>query len=163
MHLTGSCQCGAVRFSLRSAHPVPYQRCYCSICRKTGGGGGYAINIAGNAHTLDVTGKSHVAIHHARMRDPGEADHVSSAERTYCRLCGTALWLFSPEWPDLIHPMASAIDTPLPSPPSVTHLMLAFKPDWVRADIRPGDLTFDHYPEESIADWHVRHGLEQPE
>ena len=34
MHLEGSCHCGEVSFSLTSAHPYPYQRCYCSICRK---------------------------------------------------------------------------------------------------------------------------------
>jgi hypothetical protein len=49
MHLEGSCHCGAVSFSLTSEHPYPYQRCYCSICRKTQGGGGYSINICGLA------------------------------------------------------------------------------------------------------------------
>ena len=39
MLLKGSCHCGAVRFSLNSRTPYPYMRCYCSICRKTGGGG----------------------------------------------------------------------------------------------------------------------------
>src|SRR3546814_2581266 len=42
MQLTGSCHCGAVRFTVDSVNPYPYQRCYCSICRKTQGGGGYA-------------------------------------------------------------------------------------------------------------------------
>ena len=49
MLLEGSCRCGAVRFSLDSHTPYPYQRCYCSICRKSAGGGGYAINIMGVA------------------------------------------------------------------------------------------------------------------
>jgi hypothetical protein len=49
MHLEGSCHCGAVRFSLEAYGPVPYLRCYCSICRKTGGGGGFAINLGGRA------------------------------------------------------------------------------------------------------------------
>jgi hypothetical protein len=31
-------------------------QCYCSICRKTAGGGGYAINIMGQAATLQVSG-----------------------------------------------------------------------------------------------------------
>ena len=53
MQLKGSCHCGAVRFSLFSAHPYPYQRCYCSICRKTQGGGGYAINLAGDSRTME--------------------------------------------------------------------------------------------------------------
>ena len=40
MLLEGSCHGGAVRFRVRSAHPYPFNLCYCSICRKTGGGGG---------------------------------------------------------------------------------------------------------------------------
>jgi hypothetical protein len=52
MKLEGSCHCGAVKFRLESNTPMPYQRCYCSICRKTQGGGGYAINIMGWADTL---------------------------------------------------------------------------------------------------------------
>ena len=52
MTLTGSCRCGAVRFTVDSHTPVPYQLCYCSICRKTAGGGGYAINLGGVADSL---------------------------------------------------------------------------------------------------------------
>ncbi len=49
MLLEGSCHCGAVKFSVESYTPYPYMRCYCSICRKTAGGGGYTINIMGQA------------------------------------------------------------------------------------------------------------------
>ena len=45
MQLEGSCHCQAVRFSVESHEPYPFMRCYCSICRKTAGGGGYAINL----------------------------------------------------------------------------------------------------------------------
>lgn len=45
MELQGSCRCGGVRFSCLSKTPVPYMRCYCSICRKVSGSGGFAINI----------------------------------------------------------------------------------------------------------------------
>jgi len=58
MRLEGSCRCGAVSFSVDSHTPYPYQRCYCSICRKSAGGGGYAINIMGVADTLKVKGNS---------------------------------------------------------------------------------------------------------
>src|SRR5215510_5287236 len=57
MTLEGSCRCGAVRFTVESHTPYPYQRCYCSICRKQDGGGGYAINIMGDADTLKVEGE----------------------------------------------------------------------------------------------------------
>ena len=55
MKLEGSCHCGAVHFTVESHTPYPFLRCYCSICRKTAGGGGYAINIMGDGlrDTLD--------------------------------------------------------------------------------------------------------------
>jgi hypothetical protein len=160
MMLDGSCHCGAVRFRVRSRHPYPYQRCYCSICRKTQGGGGYAINLAADAETMKVVGRKNVGIYHARARNPEDRRaEVSSAERAFCKTCGSALWLFSPEWPELIHPFASAIDTKLPVPPEHTHLMLDFKAPWVELQLGPRDKRFKRYPTESIADWHERLGL----
>lgn len=160
MQLKGSCHCGAVRFSLFSAHPYPYQRCYCSICRKTQGGAGYAINISGDARSMKITGSDDISVYHAKIKhDDRERAHTSTAARHFCRRCGSGLWLYSPEWPDLIHPFACAIDTPLPVPPEHTHLMLAFKAPWVEADIHTQDRQFDLYPEESIAQWHERLGL----
>lgn len=160
MQLEGSCHCGAVTFSLTSAYPYPYQRCYCSICRKTQGGGGYAINLAGDSKSLKVHGRKQISIYHAKLKPTGASRaHASTAERHFCSQCGTALWLFSPEWPELIHPFASAIDTPLPVPPEHTHLMLGSKAPWVEVSVRKGDLQFDEYPQESIAQWHERLGL----
>ncbi len=43
--LKGSCRCGAVAFEVESHTPVPFMLCYCSICRKQQGGGGFAINL----------------------------------------------------------------------------------------------------------------------
>lgn len=160
MRLNGSCHCGAVQFSLTSVNPYPYQRCYCSICRKTQGGGGYSINVSGDARSLEVKGGEDISIYHAVMRtEHGKAHHVSSAERHFCRKCGSALWLFSPEWPDLIHPFASAIDTNLPVPPERTHLFANSRASWVEINARTGDRVFKEYPEESIAQWHERLGL----
>lgn len=164
MNLEGSCHCGRVHFSLTSAHPYPYQRCYCSICRKTQGGGGYAINLAGATESLKVRGRDHIRIYHARMKNPEDARaRTSTAERHFCGECGTALWLFSPEWPELIHPFASAVDTDLPPAPESTHIMLEFKPGWVPVERGPKDQLFDRYPEESIAAWHDRLGLTMEE
>jgi hypothetical protein len=158
MHLEGSCHCGEVEFSLNSAHPYPYQRCYCSICRKTQGGGGYSINLSGDAQSLKVKGRENISIYHAKIREDHQV-RISSAERHFCKLCGSGLWLFSPEWPELIHPFASAIDTPLPSPPENTHLLLDSKASWVEVHVHEGDKQFEGYPKESIAEWHERLGL----
>ncbi|UUX96097.1 GFA family protein [Aquabacterium sp. J223] len=159
MKLQGSCHCQAVRFEVESREPVPFMRCYCSICRKTAGAGGYAINLGADAATLKVEGEADVASFHARMEDAGGGWHASGAQRHFCRRCGSALWLFDPTWPDLVHPHASAIDTPLPVPPDRVHLMLGSKANWVEPEVRPGDACFDGYPEESLADWHRRHGF----
>ena len=67
--------------------------------------------------------------------------------------------MFDPSWPDLLHPFASAIDSDLPVPPVRTHLMLAFKPSWVKPRFGRKDARFDLYPDMSIEDWHRKHGL----
>ena len=158
--LKGSCRCGCVRFEVESNTPAPYQLCYCSICRKQQGGGGFAINLGANFPTLTVSGEDEVAVFRAEiLNDEGTHCKKSSGERNFCRQCGSALWLYDPNWPELVHPFASAIDTPLPVPPQRTHLMLKYKASWVEPCVSPGDLTFDLYPKESIADWHKRMGM----
>ncbi len=156
MKLKGSCHCQKVKFELRTRHPYPYQRCYCSICRKTQGGGGYAINLSGEAKSLKVTGKKFITVYRARIEGK-----KSSGERSFCNVCGAALWLFDPNWSELVHPFASAIDTPLPKAPESTHLMLEFKAPWVVPQKGKRDKTFKHYPSESIEDWHQRLNLEK--
>jgi hypothetical protein len=151
MKLEGSCHCGSVRFSLESNTPMPYQRCYCSICRKTQGGGGYAINIMGWADSLAVEGEEHVRVYHATV-----GGKKSPVERRFCGNCGSALWVYHDKWPDLVHPFASAIDTPLPVPPETVHMMLDFKASWVEVPSGKGHVQFAGYPDKSIEVWHDR-------
>ncbi len=161
MRLEGSCHCQAVRFALESAHPYPFNLCYCSICRKTAGGGGFAINLGGDATSLTVEGEEHIRVYHARMGVDANGDPiVSEGERRFCGLCGSALWVWDPGWPELVHPFASAIDTPLPVPPERTHLMLGSRAPWVEPCVAEHDKRFDGYPDESLAAWHQRLGLE---
>lgn len=158
--LKGSCRCGAIRFSVESHTPVPYQLCYCSICRKQQGGGGYAINLGADAKTLKVEGEGHLGLYRARIEDDEHPKcELSSGERRFCRECGSALWLYDPGWPDLVHPFASAIDSELPVPSSRVHLMLKYKAGWIDPVIGPDDATFDAYPEKSIEQWHKDEGV----
>ncbi|WP_426163817.1 GFA family protein [Sandarakinorhabdus sp. DWP1-3-1] len=160
MTLEGACRCGAVRFRCASNTPQPYQRCYCSICRKTAGGGGYAINLAAIAGTLQVeAADGAIGVYRARIRGDDGACKTSTGERSFCTRCATALWLFSPEWPDLLHPFASAIDSELPASVASVHLMLDFKPGWVAPQVGPDDDCFDRYSAASIEDWHRRRGV----
>src|SRR5579863_8796646 len=103
MQLEGSCHCGAVSFTVESTTPYPYMRCYCSICRKTGGGGGYAINIMGDANTLKVEGEEHVHVYQAMLPDERGEVKRSEARRHFCRECGSALWLFDPRWAEWVY------------------------------------------------------------
>ena len=159
MTLEGSCRCGSVHFSLTSHTPYPYQLCYCSICRKTAGGGGYAINIMGDAPSLTIKGKRSIGIYQAEIAGENGRCEISTAQRHFCKKCASALWLFSPEWPQWVYPFASAIDTPLPVPPSRVHLLLKDKASWVVPNTGPGDQSFEAYPAEPIEDWHKKRHL----
>jgi hypothetical protein len=154
MQLNGSCHCGTVRFSVTAYAPVPYLRCYCSICRKTAGGGGYAINLGAKAATLQVEGEDHISVFHAQM--DGEE---SPAERRFCSRCGSALWVWDPRWPELVHPFAGVIDSPLPEAPEVEHMMVGSKASWIRVDARGSEKLHDDYPKQSLEDWHRTRGL----
>src|SRR5690606_4193564 len=90
--------------------------------------------------------------------DDGEC-RISSGRRHFCTGCGSALWLFDPQWPELVHPHASAIDTPLPTAPERVHMLLDSKADWVPVPDGPHDVHRSGYPDESLEGWHRRHGL----
>lgn len=159
MRLEGSCHCQAVRFELESKQPVPYMHCYCSICRKTNGSGGFGINLGGDFNTLEVTGEEHIAVYVAAVDDGQGGTKSSRCERRFCSRCGSGLWVYSPDWPDHVHPFASAIDTELTAAPARTHIMLGSKAGWVPVNAGDGDEQFDRYPEESLAAWHERMGF----
>ena len=149
MLLKGSCHCGAVRFSLRSETPYPYMLCYCSICRKTAGGGGYAINVMGKADTFKSKGRTKV---YRAMRGGGE--------RHFCRSCGSALWVWDRRWAESIYPFASAIDTKLPVPRERQHILLDSKASWVPVPKGRAEKHFRESPRESILAWHRKRGLQ---
>ncbi len=151
MKISGSCHCGAVKFGLETNTPMPYQRCYCTICRKTAGGGGFAINIMGWTDSLEIEGEEHIRVYNA-MLDSGK----SEVERRFCGICGSALWVYHDKWPDLVHPFASAIDSDLPSAPETVHMMLDFKANWVEVPTGPDHVNFAGYPDKSIEVWHDR-------
>ena len=173
MKLKGSCHCGAVKFSLQSDSPVPFMHCYCSICRKTAGAGGYAINLGGDADSLKVTGMKNVTRFHALIREKdalirekdaptrekGKRATRSPAWRHFCKKCGSPLWLWDRRWPELIHPHASAIDTPLPKPPEVVEAALAYAANWVDVPKGKKHVHCREWPGESLGEWHERHRL----
>ena len=83
MELKGSCHCGSVKFTVQSPHPYPFNLCYCSICRKTAGGGGYAINLSGRYQTLKVKGRKNISVYRARLRDEATGKIAKSTGRRH--------------------------------------------------------------------------------
>jgi hypothetical protein len=135
-------------------------RCYCSICRKTNGSGGFGINLGGDYKTLKVEGEENITVYRATIVGQDGNSRESDCERRFCRRCGSGLWVYSPSWPDLVHPFASAIDTELPAAPSHSHLMTSSKAGWVPLEAGSDDRLYALYPDESLADWHSRVGYQ---
>jgi len=164
MKLEGSCHCGAVTFTVTSRTPYPYNHCYCSKCRKTGGGG-FAINIMAEANTLEVEGRDNIAVYRSRDNHRGayDADGFGFSQLNFCKTCSAPLWIYNTQYPDWIYPRATAVDTPLPQAPARTHLMLGYKPAWIPVPDGPDDKHFEFYPDEGIEDWHKRQGLYDPD
>ena len=102
-------------------------------------------------------------IYRARIaNEGGTGTRLSSARRYFCAHCGSALWAWDPTWPELVHPHAGAIDTPLPVPPENVHCLVCSKAPWVTVEGRPEDPRFDGYPDVSLAQWHESKGLSSP-
>jgi hypothetical protein len=155
--LEGSCQCGKVTFTVESETPVPFMFCFCSICRKTGGGP-FGCNVMGIAETLKVKGARSLRFYHAKIREKGKPTKTSKGKRWFCGDCGTHLYLTDERWPVGVWPYVGAIDSDLPAPEAPVSLMTKFKPSWVPAWMTEHGKTFPRYPEDSIADWHEREG-----
>lgn len=160
MKLEGSCHCGAVTFTVNSRTPYPFNRCYCSKCRKTGGGG-YSINIMGEYGTLEVTGEENVTVYRSANNHRGayDTDGLGFSRRHFCKVCGTTLWIYNPTYAEFVYPCATAIDTPLPRTDEISHNMLGYKPDWIPVPEGPEHAHNTYYPEGGIEQWHRDRGL----
>ena len=142
MKLDGSCHCGTVTFQLDSKHPYPFNKCYCSVCRKTQGGNGYATNLSGNFNSIDITGRENLTVYRVRFEDGTD----SPSERSFCAKCGSELWVRDPLWSDLPPPFASSPNTQLPTPPEFIHLILESKATCVGVHKNPNDKRFANTP-----------------
>ena len=159
MKLKGSCHCQKVQFEFESLARYPYMRCYCSICRKTSGGAGFAINIKGVTESLKITGQEHLTEYEIASDKISRGEHSGEkASRVFCQHCGSTLWASNTAWPQWFFPLASVIDTELPTPPESVHIMLKYCPDWCKPEAKAPH-QFEEYPNEGLEDWHQRLGL----
>ncbi|KAF7358576.1 hypothetical protein MSAN_01195900 [Mycena sanguinolenta] len=159
VELKGSCHCGAVRFSLQSSTAVPYQLCLCSICRKVGGVGG-SINLGGHFKTLEIEiGKEYISVYNAVMNRDTPEEYIAESERSFCSKCSAMLWVYDKSWPDLVHPFATAIDSPaLEVPETMVCVMADSKPNHVRLPEGAKAIFPKYSSEASLESWHRKHG-----
>ncbi|TPX54561.1 S-(hydroxymethyl)glutathione synthase [Synchytrium endobioticum] len=172
MKLEGSCRCNRVRFTVESNCPYPYMKCYCDICRKCQGGGGFAINIHALKATLKVEGDEYINTWSTISHPPDDSGDASATDRRSCRVCASCLWCYCKENEECIYPFASCIDTPLPKSPEIYHILLKYKPDWVELPVKEWKdkqvfidqsgvkhIFFKGYPDEGIWEWHDKRRL----
>ena len=161
MLIKGSCRCAAVRFEVASHTPVPYQLCYCSICRKQQGGGGFAINLGANSTHSKSTGKRDLGLYRAEIEDDERpACEISSGERRFLpemRLGTLALRsaLAGAGASVRLGSRQRVAGRARAGPPHAEIQGVMGRARHPARATGPSSL----YPEESIADWHKRHGL----
>ncbi|KAK4683817.1 hypothetical protein P7C73_g6402, partial [Tremellales sp. Uapishka_1] len=164
VRLEGSCHCKAVKYTVESNTPVPYQMCQCSICRKVGGYMG-SINIMGNTDTLNILrGKDKLKVYVAPMSfdENDQVKEEGKCKRSFCTECSSMLWNYHDEYPDWIYPFASSIDQPNPLPPIPASASLIV----VKRDSCPASIPIpegakayqDFGPGAGIEEWHKKNG-----
>lgn len=97
--ITGRCLCGNVQYQ---AEPAPDMAaiCYCTDCRKSGGGyGAHQGAVMATAHiTGDVSRYAHTA------------DSGSTVTKAFCPTCGSQIYSLNSNQPELIFIRASTLD-----------------------------------------------------
>ncbi|KAI8872650.1 hypothetical protein GQ42DRAFT_65318 [Ramicandelaber brevisporus] len=137
----GSCACGSVHYTAETDTPAPYLKCYCSICRKSAGSGGYAVFIRTLGSKFNIT-SGHASIGHYRAAKdsslPKDKQELFPLSRSYCTECGTYLFFrhFENREEGEVYLFASSIDNvkDVPVAPVSYHIFLAGAPEWAKPD-----------------------------
>lgn len=98
--IRGSCLCGAIDYT-SSAEPVLTAFCHCRSCQKAGGGG-YSVNVAIPASSLQVQGTPNV------YRAIGTSG--LPVQRRFCPKCGSALFTDADAFRDITFVKAGSLD-----------------------------------------------------
>ena len=101
MRLSGGCLCGAVRFQ-GEAEPQFQINCYCTDCRKLGGGHASWMDVP--AEAVSITGAPHWY-----ESKSGSGRQVG---RAFCPACGVGLFGRNEMMPGMLFVRPSALDDP---------------------------------------------------
>jgi hypothetical protein len=132
--LTGSCLCGALKYSV-SGEPTRFMHCHCSRCRKATGTG-HATNLFVNDAALDWTGDTDLIKSY-------KVPEALRFARAFCAVCGGPLPREIKEMSMVFIP-AGTLDVE-PNIRPQARIFLASKASWsCTGDDIPG---FPAYPE----------------
>jgi hypothetical protein len=118
MTMSGSCQCGGVRFEVEGPF-IRVTHCHCTTCKKLSGGGG---TVNGRAPTDAITiteGRNLIETYQPR----------EGTAKSFCRACGSNL--FGGGWPESEHTSVrlSAIDSGFDQEPGA-HIFVRSLAEW---------------------------------
>lgn len=114
--LTGGCDCGAIRYELRSA-PSDAGYCHCTICRRASGAPVMAFATVPLADFVLSRG------------EPKKRRSSSFGERWFCRDCGSQLAMHVDHQPDTIDFTVATLDEPDHVKP-IYHIFDDSRIDW---------------------------------
>jgi hypothetical protein len=107
MHVTGSCQCGAIRYEAE-VDPATSGVCHCTDCQKFSGSP-WRASVRARAETLTLTGEPHVYVK--------TAESGTRRGQAFCPTCGSALYAFTPPDPEIVNLRLGAVDQRADLPP----------------------------------------------
>jgi hypothetical protein len=115
-HITGGCQCGAVRYVLSERPEAEF--CHCGMCRRATGGAFAALATVPKASLQWTRG------------EPAVFRSSTAAERRFCAACGTPL-LFSYDASRSIDVTIGSLDDPELAGPLRMHFAVEHRLSWV--------------------------------
>ena len=140
--MTGGCQCGAVRYTLKS-EPTVASICHCRMCQKAFGN-----------YFAPLTGVPRADLVWTRG-SPGIFKSSEAVERGFCRDCGTPL-TFSYVDRDRISVSVGSLDEPGRVIPEFQYGIESRLPAFESLHTLPGERTEDAATPEELARWKSR-------
>lgn len=121
--ITGGCQCGAVRYTLKPKHYKIYA-CHCLECQKQSAAA-FGLSMPLNCDDFMLEGET---ADYMRPTDSG-----AKTRCVFCQQCGTRLYHQSDRSPDIVTLKAGSLDETASIKP-VAHIWTSRKQPWVILD-----------------------------
>lgn len=120
---SGGCLCGAIRYTSKE-DPQLAAHCHCVDCRKSSGSG-HCTHLVVPEEGFTVTGELTSYDH--------PADSGNSVTRSFCPICGCAVFSQNSGMPGMVFPRASSLDDPEVAKPQMV-VYASRAPSWDHMD-----------------------------